>query len=655
MKKTFKIRLFSVLAALAVCIGTASPGIASVMAMYPAINVITRVTKAAFGGYSDDYLVDEKGNIVDVPPSSFESGAFGTLDTVPTEYDARDYGVVTAVKDQGNSSSCWAFAGTAAIESYMVKKGYETISGADYSEAHLIWFAKKQRTTDVYDPTYGDGVDYEFPFDEGGNWFDFTFTYARGSGAELELNKPFYGSRGNFGLMECSESDRYVSYARLTDTNVLAPENESINPVAVKASIMEGGSVVGSYYHNASRYTYGAGYTSYYQTDVTGSTNHAVLIVGWDDSYPTSRFNTCVPPSAGAWLCKNSWGDGWGDGGYFWLSYKEPSLKNIVSYKAAPTGVFDNIYQYDGAGWSQALFLPSYSTAKTANIFTASEDEILTHVAFSTPSNSSVDYEINIYLNVSGTTDPTSGTRVNSAKTSGSLTCTGYHTVELATAVELTKGQRFSVVVTMTDTIGQPMQIPVEGNNTSVYCSVTGVSFMGLGTTWYDTSSMGYNNACVKAMTRDYTEEVTVSPAPGSSTVIDDENGYIYGLSEFITAEELENSIEVTGEAHIQPIGSGLVHTGLELYVVSDEDSSILYTYTVVIFGDINGDGIVTSTDLIMLKSHIAGSLLIEDGTVYKFAVDFSRDNIITQTDYTLLKSVMAGSMTINQTTGTVM
>lgn len=164
MKKTFKIRLFSVLAALAVCIGTASPGIASVMAMYPAINVITRVTKAAFGGYSDDYLVDEKGNIVDVPPSSFESGAFGTLDTVPTEYDARDYGVVTAVKDQGNSSSCWAFAGTAAIESYMVKKGYETISGADYSEAHLIWFAKKQRTTDVYDPTYGDGVDYRVSF-----------------------------------------------------------------------------------------------------------------------------------------------------------------------------------------------------------------------------------------------------------------------------------------------------------------------------------------------------------------------------------------------------------------------------------------------------------------------------------------------------------
>ncbi|MBD3235028.1 MAG: T9SS type A sorting domain-containing protein, partial [candidate division Zixibacteria bacterium] len=40
-------------------------------------------------------------------------------------------------------------------------------------------------------------------------------------------------------------------------------------------------------------------------------TNHAVVIVGWDDD----RCN------GGGWICKNSWGPGWGMGGYFYIPY----------------------------------------------------------------------------------------------------------------------------------------------------------------------------------------------------------------------------------------------------------------------------------------------------------------------------------------------
>lgn len=37
-------------------------------------------------------------------------------------------------------------------------------------------------------------------------------------------------------------------------------------------------------------------------------TNHAVILCGWDDL-------------KGAWLLKNSWGTGWGEAGFMWISY----------------------------------------------------------------------------------------------------------------------------------------------------------------------------------------------------------------------------------------------------------------------------------------------------------------------------------------------
>ena len=41
--------------------------------------------------------------------------------------------------------------------------------------------------------------------------------------------------------------------------------------------------------------------------------NHAVMIVGWDDS-------------KGAWRVKNSWGTGWGESGYAWVKYNHNAI-----------------------------------------------------------------------------------------------------------------------------------------------------------------------------------------------------------------------------------------------------------------------------------------------------------------------------------------
>ena len=64
----------------------------------------------------------------------------------------------------------------------------------------------------------------------------------------------------------------------------------------------------------------------YYQNKYTG-TNHEVTVVGWDDNFPVENFNaSCRPTNPGAWLIKNSWGKTYGDFGYFWLSYEDPSI-----------------------------------------------------------------------------------------------------------------------------------------------------------------------------------------------------------------------------------------------------------------------------------------------------------------------------------------
>ncbi len=80
---------------------------------------------------------------------------------------------------------------------------------------------------------------------------------------------------------------------------------------------------------------YSSIYNSFYGK--TNLINHAVILVGWDDNFPTDHFyEGCRPAGNGAWLVRNSWGlDDYGKRGYFWISYEDVSLINsnyVVAY-----------------------------------------------------------------------------------------------------------------------------------------------------------------------------------------------------------------------------------------------------------------------------------------------------------------------------------
>ena len=118
------------------------------------------------------------------------------------------------------------------------------------------------------------------------------------------------------------------------------------NRSLVKQMLMKHGAVEVVVYHNQAKYycpnsqSWRGGWceggsTTYFNNQGTEET-HAVLLVGWDDHFSKENFSPdAQPKNNGAWLVRNSWGDKWGDDGYFWLSY-EQHIDGATVYIVAP-------------------------------------------------------------------------------------------------------------------------------------------------------------------------------------------------------------------------------------------------------------------------------------------------------------------------------
>ena len=106
------------------------------------------------------------------------------------------------------------------------------------------------------------------------------------------------------------------------------------------------------------------------------------MIIGWDDNYPKEKFAS-NPESDGAFLCVNSWGENFGDGGFSMCPTRTAGSRRAESPTAASDRRtnFDRNYQSDLCGWTGQMGFGE-PEAWMANAYTAESDETLEAVGF---------------------------------------------------------------------------------------------------------------------------------------------------------------------------------------------------------------------------------------------------------------------------------
>ena len=156
-----------------------------------------------------------------------------------------------------------------------------------------------------------------------------------------------------------------------------------------------------------------------------------------------------------------------------------------------------------------------------------------------------------------------------------------------------------------------------------------------------------YCSVCGAELSRDFFEIPMLDgyfrEATGSTTVINKELGYIYGLD--IGLMDLEGYVEYSKSVSYEtPDGIG---TGMLLTTYRDGEE--WETYTIIIFGDLNGDGVIDIYDASVLAAIVNGDMELEEGHPILFAADLNGDTAVDIYDLAIINAVVNGETEIGQ------
>lgn len=370
---------------------------------------------------------------------------------LPSHFDWREQGKVSSVKNQGNCGACYAFGAVGNLESKFL---IDNAGLYDLSENNA-----KECNWEELNNDYGGSCD-------GGN-YEMVANLFSLKGAVLESTDSYVA-----GDVSCNASSTPVK--ALTDWRIIS-EDSVPNTDVLKSYMQTYGPIYVSMYASFSGFNnYNGSYTMYYTgTDVP---NHAVLIVGWDDSLTHAG-------GTGAWIVKNSWGTNWGgtcgygaERGYFTIAYGSASIGKYASFAAGwrnvdPAGevlAYDEAGAYRGSvGWGDTTAWGLVKLYPTKNAWASSVEFWTTDVT--------TDVDVYIYDSFNGTTP----SDLLYSRLNQSFSEAGYHAVSVDPALSVTAGDDVIVVVKFTTaTYGMPIAVdsssPSQAGRT--YASHTGSS-----------------------------------------------------------------------------------------------------------------------------------------------------------------------------------
>ena len=144
--------------------------------------------------------------------------------------------------------------------------------------------------------------------------------------------------------------------------------------------------------------------------------------------------------------------------------------------------------------------------------------------------------------------------------------------------------------------------------------------------------------------------EIKLIVPEGAPTVIDPDRHFIYGLKDGITQNQLTTEyLGVIGSGTLVVDGVGAPGTGTKVRLVNNDTNATIAEYEIVIFGDINGDGLINSTDYTAMRKIAAGLETVTFNTAKGYACDLFPDGDIGPTDLTMMRAISSSDYEYDQ------
>ncbi len=511
-------------------------------AIYSFVNkVFTNISNTFIDNYAMEYCdVYNQTNFLQYFGSNASSiivGNYNFTENIPSKFDLRDYGFVTGVKDQKDGGNCWAFAVLSSLESCILKAGGDAYDFSEENIKNLMAFY-----SDYGWISYGDINEPN----EGGTELMAISYLVNWLGPILEIDDPYDDYSA---LSYVSKS----SILHVQNIYFIAPRNNYTDNNKIKSAVYNyGGVFVSMYLEDTSSY-YNYNKDSYYYYGKKESINHEVCIVGWDDTYSRNNFAKTAPGD-GAWIVKNSWGDYWGDKGYFYVSYYDTLFAELHE-QTAFTFIFNDstcynkVYQHDSSGMTD-WFLTGKKTIWYENIYKSTGNDTIS--AFSTFFNGTTSYTAYIYVN-----EKLVSTQLG--KSEG-----GYYTIRLNNPVPVNENDKF--IIRLKISSNSMAIFPIQDKSIARQAPIKGVSYFSYdGKKWTDLAT--YEIDLLDKYGHWYEGQVAVLKVftvGRAAAIISCENiSMVYKDSSKIYIKLTDNESNVLSNQYIDVIASGKTYSVL--------------------------------------------------------------------------------------------